>query len=98
VTPTWAARPCSASSTPTALDHDGGPLVEYYAPAAIFAIRPCSPEAAETASRYWIPLRPQPRAELEFPAELAELVDEEQPADPFGEHYDDELDDEDRPF
>jgi hypothetical protein len=36
------------------------PLVEYYAPAALFAIRPCSKEeASRVAGLYWMALAPR---------------------------------------
>lgn len=41
---------------PTARDHTGEePLTEYYAPSAIFSIRPCSQEEADRAAQYWRP-------------------------------------------
>lgn len=39
---------------PSAIGHNGDPLVEYYAPTAIFAIRPCTQaEAEQTAGWSW---------------------------------------------
>jgi hypothetical protein len=60
---------------PTAVDHSGDePLTEFYAPAAIFAIRPCSQDdAAKAAEAYW-PARPQPR---ELSAAFDGFVDDE---------------------
>lgn len=45
---------------PSMADHSGDePLTEYYAPAAIFAIRPCSQEeATRAAETYWQAPRP----------------------------------------
>ena len=61
---------------PTRSDHTGeGPVEEFYAPSAIFAIRPCSREEATTvAGMVW----PEPRAALgraPLPHELEEMVD-----------------------
>lgn len=70
---------------PTRKDHDGGPLAEYYAPAAIFAIRPCSQEEATKVAEWaW----PEPRAAL-GPGLMPELEDKVDDAE-----WDDDLDDE----
>lgn len=56
------------------------PETEYYAPAAIFAIRPCSQDEAERvaascwASREWAPALSAP---------FADLVDDDYGAEPF---------------
>ena len=59
---------------PSAVDHTGAePLTEYYAPAAIFAIRPCSREDAETVAAWaWHTGR---SAQPELAAPFDELVD-----------------------
>lgn len=68
---------------PTRRDHSGNePLCEYYAPQAIFAIRPCSPEDAATVTG-WAWTDTQPGRGL--PYELEAIVDPD--AD-----FDDELD------
>jgi len=72
---TMGGAPMLRIEHPTATGHDGQALVEYYAPASIFAIRPCSREVAEQAARYWTPLGPTPAPELS--AGFAELVDDD---------------------
>lgn len=58
---------------PSAVDHTGEePLTEYYAPSAIFAIRPCSHEQAIEAAKYWRPIQSGPPA---LGPGLDELVD-----------------------
>lgn len=61
---------------PTAADHTGDePVTEYYAPQAIFAIRPCSQdEATRVAAHAW-PVGPRERPALAPP--LEELVDDD---------------------
>jgi hypothetical protein len=58
---------------PTRTDHTGAePLAEYYAPSAIFAIRPCSEEdATKIAEWAW----PAPRTTPSLGPEFAELVE-----------------------
>lgn len=64
---------------PTRADHTGEePLTEYYAPTAIFAIRPCSPEEATTVAG-WAWAAPLDRPALAAP--FAELVDDDDPDD-----------------
>lgn len=58
---------------PTVVGADGEPLVEYYAPAALYAIRPCSEDEARTAARWWA--TNSHAGELAAP--LAELVDDD---------------------
>ena len=61
---------------PSRADHTGNePLCEYYAAAAIFAIRPCSREDAEKVAAWAWPGAVQPRGEL-APAFL-DLVDDD---------------------
>lgn len=83
---------------PTRVDHTGGePVAEYYAPSAIFAIRPCSAEEAQRVAAWaW----PEPRAALGpgLPPELAEHIDAD---DDYPDDDDDDLevdDDPGRPF
>jgi len=83
---TMGGAPMLRIEHPTEAAHDGGPLVEYYAPASIFAIRPCSREVAEQAARYWSPPGPAPAREL--PAEFAELVDDDDYS--VGDAYDED--------
>ena len=72
---------------PTTAGHSGEePLTEFYAPSAIFAIRPCSHEQAITAAKYWRPIESGPPA---LGAGLDELVDAEIVDD--DEFFDDEL-------
>ncbi|HRE00727.1 MAG TPA: hypothetical protein PLV68_05475 [Ilumatobacteraceae bacterium] len=71
---------------PTRRDHTGEePVVEYYAPQAIFAIRPCSQDEATQVAAWAWPERPSTPA-LSGPA--ADLVDTE----------DDDDDDDEVPF
>lgn len=49
---------------------DGDPLCEYYAPQAIFAIRPCSHDEAVRAAWSWPAERPQ----IELPPAMAEAI------------------------
>lgn len=50
---------------PSRADHTGGePLCEYYAPTAIFAIRPCSRDDAEKVAAHAWPAPIAARAEL----------------------------------
>lgn len=66
---------------PTALDHDGtGPLVEYYAPSAIFSVKPCSRQAAEAHAAAWWRTEARPA----LPSATADAyidVDEDDPDD-----------------
>ena len=56
---------------PSLADHTGDePLTEYYAPAAIFAIRPCSQDQAIAAARWWTGIDGPPA----LPAALDEHV------------------------
>lgn len=61
---------------PTRADHSGDePLTEYYAPSAIFAIRPCSQqEAADVASWAW----PDRTARPALSPAFGELVDDDE--------------------
>lgn len=68
---------------PSVAGHDGEPLAEYYAPSAIFAIHPCSPEDAKKAAEmYWRKPFTEPPA---LSPALDELVidDEEDDDDPM---------------
>lgn len=70
---------------PSVTGHDGEPLAEYYAPSAVFAIHPCSPEDAKRAAEmYWrSPYAAGPPA---LSPAFAELVDEEdEETDDYGE-------------
>lgn len=65
---------------PTRVDDEGQPVAEYYSPAALFAIRPCTEAEAIAANRWsW----PDPRPELGpgLPAELEEYVDDDSDSD-----------------
>jgi hypothetical protein len=58
---------------PSLCDHTGTePLTEYYAPAAIFAIRPCSREEAVVAAEWW--KRTEPMRELS--ADFDDVIDD----------------------
>jgi hypothetical protein len=60
---------------PTVERAPGEPLAEYYAPSALFAIRPCSiEEAAAVAGWAWVAAVPTTPS---LPAEFAELVDDD---------------------
>lgn len=60
---------------PSAADHTGDePLAEYYAPQAIFAIRPCSQEdATKVAAWAW----PTGETRAELPAGADGLIDDD---------------------
>lgn len=47
---TFGGGPMLRIEHPSRTGHDGDPLAEYYAPTAIFAIRPCSPEEAKAVA------------------------------------------------
>lgn len=60
---------------PTAVDHTGeAPLTEFYAPAAIFAIRLCSPDEAVKAASWAWPIRTQDR--LMLAPSFEDLIDD----------------------
>ena len=65
---------------PTASDADGEePLTEYYAPAAIFAIRPCSEaEATQVAGWAW---HPRPAGLVAIPEIVEAYIDDEDDED-----------------
>lgn len=69
---------------PSARDHTGEePFTEYYAPQAIFAVRPCSEkEAADHADRYWY-TGTQQREALPAAAMDAEIIDDDLDEEPF---------------
>lgn len=52
-----------------------GPLTEYYAPSAIFCIRPCSQDEAIAAARWW--RAPEPAQPLQLSPVLDDLVDKD---------------------
>ena len=62
---------------PSRADHTGNePLAEYYAPSALFSIRPCSQdEATAVAGWAWPDLGPKALGPA-LPAELEEYVDD----------------------
>lgn len=70
---------------PTAATPDGGePVTEYYAPQAIFAIRPCTQEdAARVAGQSWP--AGQPRPQLAY--ELEVHVDDDDDDDDFTDDW-----------
>lgn len=72
---------------PSEADHTGEePLTEYYAPQAIFAIRPCSQDlAAKTAATCWPILGGAERLALAAPFE--DLVDEDEDPEDSDEFF-----------
>ena len=65
---------------PTRVDEEGQPVAEYYAPAALFAIRPCT-EAQAIAANRWAWPDPKPELGPGLPPELAEYVDSDEDED-----------------
>lgn len=64
---------------PTLTDSSGAePLTEYYAPSAIFCIRPCTQDEATVAARWWRGSEPEP---LRLSPAFDELIDEDEPDD-----------------
>lgn len=66
---------------PIRADHTGDePLTEYYAPTAIFAIRPCSQDEAEEVALWaWAAPRAMPELSPAFDALVdAEIVDDDE--------------------
>lgn len=66
---------------PTRADFSGAePLTEFYAPQAIFAIRPCSQEEAEKVATWaW----PEPRSLPELDPAFAEAIEVDDDEHPF---------------
>lgn len=64
---------------PTRVDVDQQPIVEYYTPQAIFAIRPCSQGDAETAAGWsW----PEQRVTPALGPAFADVLDDDDDDDP----------------